>query len=133
MKSYRTYLRGSLIIPVMALLFAWLPAQAGMEHEHASMHKQGEKITVTGEVVDMMCYIDHGAKGKDHQSCARKCIKGNGPVGLLTDDGDLYILIGEHEPANDRLAEYAAETITVEGKYAERNGMKMVENIHIKS
>ena len=31
--------------------------------------------TVKGEVLDMACYLDHGAKGEKHKGCAEKCIK----------------------------------------------------------
>jgi hypothetical protein len=84
--------------------------------------------SVTGEVVDLMCYLDHGAKGEKHAGCAEKCIKSGGPVGLLTKDDQLYLVIGEHEPMNSQLAPYAAKTVTLTGKIVERNGMKMIEN-----
>src|ERR1035437_1325400 len=29
--------------------------------------------TIKGEVVDLMCYLDHGAKGETHKGCAEKC------------------------------------------------------------
>lgn len=87
--------------------------------------------TVTGEVVDLMCYLDHGAKGEKHAGCAETCIKSGGPVGLLTKDVRLYIIIGDHKPINDQLASHAAKTITVKGKVVERNGMKMIENAEI--
>ncbi len=87
--------------------------------------------TVKGEVVDLMCYLDHGAKGAGHADCAKTCIKSGGPVGLLTEDNQLYLLIGDHKPANKELAAYAAKTITVKGKVVERNGMKMIANVEI--
>lgn len=87
--------------------------------------------TVTGEVVDLMCYLDHGAKGEKHASCAQKCIKSGGPVGLLTSSGDLYLVIGEHKPMNEELAPKAAQTVTLKGKVVERHGMKMIENAQI--
>ena len=52
--------------------------------------------SVTGEVVDLMCYLDHGAKGEKHAGCAEKCIKSGGPVGLLTKDNQLYLVVGNH-------------------------------------
>ena len=84
--------------------------------------------SVTGEVVDLMCYLDHGAKGAKHSGCCAKCIESGGPVGLLTADNQLYLIIGAHKTMNDELVAYAAKTITVQGKVVERNGMKMVEN-----
>jgi hypothetical protein len=86
--------------------------------------------SVTGEIVDLMCYLDHGAKGEKHKGCAEKCIKGGGPVGLLSGD-DLYLVIGEHKPINDELAAKAAQTVTLKGKVVEKNGMKMIENAEL--
>jgi hypothetical protein len=85
---------------------------------------------ITGEVVDMMCYIDHGATGEKHAACAAKCIKGGGPVGIKS-EGKTYLIIGEHKPMNDELAQYAAKTITVKGKVAEKDGISMIENAEI--
>jgi hypothetical protein len=86
---------------------------------------------VTGEVVDLMCYLDHGAKGNDHAGCANMCIESGGPTGILTKDNQLYLIVGEHKPMNDQLAPLAAKTITVTGKVVERDGMKMIENAEI--
>jgi len=101
---------------------------AGMFATRASAE---DTKTVKGEVVDLMCYLDHAAKGDKHAGCAKTCIKSGGPVGLLTADDQLYLIVGEHKPMNDTLAEYAAKTITVKGKVVERNGMKMIQNAEI--
>jgi hypothetical protein len=87
--------------------------------------------TIKGEVVDLMCYLDHGARGEKHADCAQTCIKGGGPVGILTGNNELYLIIGEHKPLNDQLAPLAAKIITVKGKVVERDGMKMIENAEI--
>jgi hypothetical protein len=86
--------------------------------------------TIKGEVVDLMCYLDHGAKGEAHKSCAEKCIKSGGPVGILSGD-QVYLIIGDHQPINDQLAAKAAQTVSVTGKVVERNGMKMIENAQL--
>jgi hypothetical protein len=85
---------------------------------------------VTGEVVDMMCYIDHGAHGDKHATCAKKCITNGGPVGIKAAD-KTYLIIGNHQPMNAELAPYAAKTITVKGKVVERDGISMIENAEI--
>ncbi len=87
----------------------------------------GDNQKITGEVVDLMCYLDHGAKGDKHQGCAETCIKSGGPVGLLSGE-QLYLVVGDHKPMNKELAPKAAQTVTLEGKVVERNGMKMIEN-----
>lgn len=89
-----------------------------------------ETKSLTGEVVDLMCYLDHGAKGEKHKGCARKCIEGGGPVGLLSGE-DLYLVVGDHQPINDKLASKAGETVTLKGKVVERHGMKMIENVEL--
>ena len=85
---------------------------------------------VTGEVVDMMCYVDHGGKGEKHAACAAKCIKGGGPVGIAS-EGKTYLIVGDHKPMNEQLAEHAGKTITVKGKVAEKDGISMIENAEI--
>jgi hypothetical protein len=100
-------------------------AEQGKDSLDASAAKE-----VTGEVVDMMCYVDHGAMGDAHAKCASKCIKGNGPVGIVS-DGKAYLIVGDHKPMNETLAQYAGKTITVKGKMAERGGVAMIENAEI--
>jgi hypothetical protein len=97
----------------------------------AEQKSSGQTKTLKGEIVDLMCYLDHGAKGEGHKGCAKKCIESGGPVGLLTADDQLYLVIGEHEPMNKELAPYAAQTVTLKGKVVERNGMKMIENAQL--
>ena len=104
-----------------------LPALSLGADEKASAATQ----TIKGEVVDLMCYLDHGAKGEKHKGCAKKCIESGGPVGLLTADDQLYLVIGDHQPLNKELSAKAAETITLKGKVVERNGMKMIENAEL--
>ncbi|MEI6394201.1 MAG: hypothetical protein WCT12_24240 [Verrucomicrobiota bacterium] len=91
----------------------------------------GATQSIKGEVVDLMCYLDHGAKGEKHKGCASKCIKSGGPVGLLTADNQLYLVVGDHKPINEELADKAAQTVTLKGKVVERNGMKMIENAEL--
>ena len=93
--------------------------------------ESGQTQTIKGEVVDLMCYLDHGAKGDKHKGCAAKCIKSGGPVGLLTADDQLYLVIGDHKPINDDIAAKAAQTVTLKGKVVERNGMKMIEDAQL--
>ena len=88
-------------------------------------------VTVKGEVLDMACYIDHGAHGEKHAQCAATCIESGLPVGIKGEDGKTYLLIGEHKPLNKTLAEYAGKTITVKGKLATRDGINMISNAEI--
>jgi len=107
----------------------------GLAHDPAEHGKEnlsaGAEKTVTGEIVDMMCYVDHNAVGEGHgQSCGAKCIKSGGPVGIVS-DGKAYLVVGEHKPMNDQLAEYCGKTVTLKGKLADRGGIAMLENTEI--
>ena len=122
---------------IAALTFS--PLAVAQEHEHppsttsgaASGSDTAASKEVTGEVVDMMCYVDHNAVGEKHgQSCGAKCIRSGGPVGIVS-DGKAYLVVGEHKPMNDQLAEYCGKTITLKGKMAERGGIAMIENAEI--
>ena len=112
---------------VAALAFSPL-AIAEEQHEHGKDAAASKEVT--GEVVDMMCYVDHNAMGDKHSACGAKCIKGGGPVGIAS-EGKTYLIVGDHKPMNDQLAEYAGKTITVKGKMAEKDGINMIENAEI--
>jgi hypothetical protein len=116
---------------VVIASFATAPlALAHDPSEHAKETAASEK-TVTGEVVDMMCYVDHNAVGGDHgQSCGAKCIKNGGPVGIV-ENGKAYLVVGEHKPMNDELADSCGKTITLKGKLVERGGIALLENSEI--
>ena len=112
-------------IALASVVLAQVPHEHGKDALDAAAMKQ-----VTGEVVDMMCYVDHNAMGDKHAGCAAKCIKNNGPVGIV-ENGRAYLVVGEHKPMNSELAEYAGKTITLKGKVAERGGIAMIENAEI--
>ncbi len=101
----------------------------GMEMKGAAM--PSSSVSVKGEIVDMACYLDHGATGAKHAQCAKTCITSGLPVGLKAEDGKLYLLIGEHKPINASLADVAAKTVTVKGKLVSRDGINMIENAEI--
>ena len=115
----------------LSTALALSPLAVAHEHEQGKEDLSGgSEKTLTGEVVDLMCYLDHNAAGDKHSACASKCIKNGGPVGLAT-ESKTYIIVGDHKPMNDELADLAGKTITVKGKVAERGGLAMIENAEI--
>lgn len=88
--------------------------------------EHGKTQTVTGEVVDLACYLSEGALGPGHAECARACITSGLPVGIKSGD-QVYVAIGsEHEPVNPSLAPLAARQVTAEGVVTERNGIHLI-------
>jgi hypothetical protein len=92
---------------------------------------EGSSVTITGEVLDMACYIASNLSGPQHAECARNCIKNGLPVGIKGPDGKAYLLIGTNEPLNAQLADYAAKTVTVKGIVRSRDGFLMLDQVTI--
>ena len=62
----------------------------------------GHDVTMVGEVVDFSCYLQLGKHGEKHRACGQKCAQNGQPIGLLTKDGTLYMLMPEeHDPRRD--------------------------------
>jgi hypothetical protein len=95
----------------------------------ASAPGADEKLdTLTGEVVDLACYVPHPATshGNSHRKCADTCLKKGMPMGLVTADKQLYLLLEDHNnpKAYGQLKEKAAETVTIEGTKATEGGVQ---------
>jgi hypothetical protein len=115
----------------MVVIASFATAPLALAHDEQGKSDAAAEKTVTGEVVDMMCYLDHNAMGDSHGSaCGAKCIKNGGPVGIV-ENGKAYLVVGEHKPMNDELADSCGKTITLKGKFVERGGIAMLENSEI--
>lgn len=106
---------------VTALMMKW--------SEHRDRSNGGaEEIVVTGEVLDMTCYIASNLSGPDHAECARVCIKSGEPAGIKGQDGKVYLLTGEPgHSVNAELADYAAKIVTIRGKQSVRDGFAQLQ------
>ena len=84
--------------------------------------------TLTGEVVDMACYVPHPAtsRGNGHRKCADTCLKKGMPMGLVTADKQVYLLLEDHDNPKPygQLKEKAAETVSVEGTKVSEGGVQ---------
>lgn len=109
---------------VMIILFAVTTGQAQDKPKAAV-----KETTITGEVVDVSCYLGHGARGEGHKECAEMCAKAGGPLGILTSDGKLYIsLMPENHIGgpNDKLMGFIAQNVTVKGVIHSKTGVNGV-------
>jgi len=108
-------------VSVTALLTKW------SERRHRSV-AGAQEILVTGEVLDMTCYIAYNLSGPDHAECARVCIRNGLPVGIKAQDGKVYLLTGEPgHSVNAELADYAAKTVTIKGRQTVRDGFAQLQ------
>ena len=114
------------------LMLAWSAGPSAVwaheEHEHAHEASAPQGDTLTGEVVDVFCYLSHGQEGlgRGHASCAKKCIQSGLPVAIKVGDQLYLASLAEHEPANETLGEYAGQQVEVHGKIMERDGQKFI-------
>src|SRR5215831_8048813 len=106
---------------VTALLMKW------SERRHGSV-AGAQEIVVTGEVLDMTCYIANNLSGPDHAECAKVCIRSGEPAGIKAQDGKVYLLTGEPgHSINAEVAEYAAKTVTIKGRQTVRDGFAQLQ------
>ena len=94
----------------------------------------GKVTTVVGEIVDYSCYLQVGKHGGKHRDCGQKCLKNGQPIGLLTKEGKLYLLMEEeHDPRRDGLTNFRqaaidnmAYVMEVTGTYSEVDGQRAI-------
>ena len=124
MKKTRLYFR------IVALLLV-----TGLTSFSLSSFGQSKATTVKGELLDLDCYMASGAHGNDHKSCADMCINGGAPMGVLTSDGKVYLLVAGHNKKEpyDQLKKHAGEEVTVTGDLNEKDGIKGIVVSEVKT
>src|SRR5699024_4336837 len=94
-----------------------------------------EAQTIKCEVLDMSCYMSHGATGAGHQACAQRCLDNGLPAGILTEDGQVYLLVEDHKKAAayDKIIKHAADMVKVTGEVVNKNGVRslIVESVEV--
>ncbi len=110
------------IVVLMAIVIP-LSLNAGTKTQKKMAAKE---TAVTGEVVDVSCYLHSGAKGEDHAGCAAACAKAGGALGILTKSGKLYVsmLPDDHKSGpNALLMDHIAHTVTAKGYIRNKGGV----------
>jgi hypothetical protein len=111
------------MFPAALALLATITA-AGM----AGAQPKGERITITGEAVDMWCYLEGGDRGTAKKACATACAKAGNPIGVIDANGNLYLAAGlkDHQPAQALLVDRMNEQVTVTGTLVRKDGVQMI-------
>lgn len=98
----------------------------GMDMKPAAKAASATTVTLTGEVLDMDCYMNEGASGKDHKSCAVMCLNNGAPVGLLTADGKAYFLTANEDKGKtqfyDNVRKWGGDKVRITGVVQKRAG-----------
>src|SRR5262249_52361212 len=117
-------------IRILAVAAVLCLSTSAIAHEgHQLPGEKSVKKSVTGEVVDMGCWLGHAARGADHISCATKCLNQGMPMGLLTSNGTLYLVTLDHDNADPYVSMkgMAGKQVTVTGEFLTRSGVKAIE------
>jgi hypothetical protein len=117
-------MNGPVAAPLLGLLVA-LPIGAAAQ--------TGARVTVTGEIIDTWCYFSGVMGGPDavqgtaHHTCALWCSAGGIPVGLLAEDGTVYMVMkiegSAHSAGGDTQLRMASHVVEAEGLLYERDGL----------
>ena len=96
----------------------------------------GERVQVEGEIIDTWCYLSGVMGGPDavvgsaHHTCAMWCAAGGIPVGLLGDDGEVYMVLkwqGSDDVAGgDTLLEIQSDRVVADGVLHRRDGIAYI-------
>lgn len=102
----------------------------------ASAADEGERMTIKGEFIDTWCYFSGVMGGPDavvgsaHHTCAMWCSAGGVPVGLLGEDGQVYMVlkIASDDGSNggDTQLSMASDTVTADGLVYHRDGLNYI-------
>ncbi len=114
---------------MLALMMASISAMP----TSASAAANAKAIEIKGEIIDTWCYYSGVMGGQDavigtaHHTCALWCAAGGIPVGVLADDGQVYMVLklqGEDAIAQtDTIMEIQSDVITAKGMHYVRDGV----------
>jgi len=110
------------VLALLALTPLTLAAQA---HETTA----GNDMTITGQVVDLNCYVTNGASGAGHKTCGEACAKAGVPLGILSSDGTIYVPVSSKpgDPQNPKLAAFVEGKVKVTGTHRMSHGLHTIE------
>jgi hypothetical protein len=99
----------------------------------AAVAAEGAPVTIKGEFIDTWCYFSGVMGGPDavvgssHHTCAMWCSAGGVPVGLLGEDGKVYMVLKiESDDASnggDTQLSMASDNVTADGLLYQRDGL----------
>ncbi len=92
-----------------------------------------ERVQIKGEIIDTWCYFSgvmggpESVIGTAHHTCAMWCAAGGIPVGVLAEDGTVYMVLkyegDDHVTGGDTILEVQTDLITADGLLYQRDGV----------
>ena len=114
-------------LTIVALGFvALMPKPVSAQMPQAA---EGREVSFTATVVDLSCKTVYDLSGADHRMCAQVCFDQGLPLGLLSEDGTVYLPVTMAmgtERGDKDLRGHAEHTVQVTGKVIERAGLNTI-------
>ena len=99
-------------------------------HKMGHHKAKGKEQMIKGRVIGLTCFLQHNAQGEKHKNCARMCAENGLPLGLMSEDHQIYLIMGEgHEPPNEtnkKLLKYVESKVMVKAKLIQNHGIKAI-------
>jgi len=102
----------------------------------------GQTTTVTGEVVELACYLANNLTGPKHAVCAVSCAEGGAPLGILDKKaGKAYLIVLDHgdlmgaksDMVLKKFKPYIAKDVIATGKIIQRGGLTGIAVASVKA
>ena len=95
------------------------------------LHEAGKVATIVGEVIDPVCFLDHGDRGASHLECAKECAKNGVGLAILEEHTDqIYLsLPTDHTAPNAKLFPLISRRVKVTGEVLRGGGIQGI-SIH---
>lgn len=128
-------MRSKWTMGAIAALFAILAAGSVYVQAQGETAK-GKDMMITGEAVDLYCYIAKDMTGAAVKGCGDRTAKKNLPVGIVEQGtGQVYIAVFRYkrpavnwpESANAELVPLLGSKVNARGTVYEKNGAKLIE------
>ena len=122
------------VYPIGRAAWSATTAESASTRANKAWLRTGRIVTLTGEVVDLSCYLQLGKRGDAHKECSAQCVAAGEPVGLLMKDGKVYMLLAEqHHPRRDgqvslakQMSGQVGRTVTISGMLMKNGGIPTV-------
>lgn len=118
---------------IKALIVTAFTFASAMPFALTGANAAAKPIEIKGEVIDTWCYFSGVMGGEDavvgsaHHTCALWCAAGGIPVGVRTEEGDVYMVL-KYEGTDplertDTIMEVQSDVITAKGMHYVRDGV----------
>jgi hypothetical protein len=94
------------------------------------MGNRGVRVTLTGNLIDVDCFAEHGGFGPEHAECSRFCAAKGLQAALLDAKGRFYLIQGQRHQAmelvNSQLLKFVESTVVIRGELLERGELRVL-------